>query len=183
MCFYSKPESRHCSVRTEKSEICCFYLFATRSNLTLPATGEMVLPLRDCFVPDTRINVRYALKPQVVSAPRMRDIFVGATTYTVLKIIESGNRWDLPLRPDELPFEFDGRGAAQWYYMDVEQVPPGVLTWQKLRTTFEGLTLCTLHRNQYNALYFEIWERTQGGDRSIRVGTGEFGTKVQATNQ
>lgn len=82
-----------------------------------------------------------------------------------------------------IAIEFDGRGAAKWYYMDVEEMPPGVLTWQNLRAAFEGLLLCVFNRHQYHAILFEIWERTESGDREIQIGTGEFGTKVQATEQ
>ncbi|KAL8840461.1 MAG: hypothetical protein Q9170_001337 [Blastenia crenularia] len=138
---------------------------------------------RDCLVPGSRINVRYALKPQMVSAPRMHDLFTSAITYIYTKIVEDSPYQDRPLLPDELPFDFDGTGAAKWYYVDIEPTAAGILTWQNLHHTFKGLLLCAYYPHQYRAIHFEVWETTRSGDRSTRIGIGDFGTKTQAAVQ
>lgn len=158
------------------------YLY--RSNLTtLTANEDHPLRLQDCLVPSSNINVRYGLKPHQVSALRMHEMIIGAMTYAYNKLNEGGSPRDRPLESDELPFEYDGRGPSKWYYVDVEQTPPGILTWQKLRVIFEGLLLCTFQRRQYYAVRFEVLEYTGSGDDPIRIGTGDLGTKLQAAVQ
>ncbi|KAI4168236.1 MAG: hypothetical protein LQ343_006564 [Gyalolechia ehrenbergii] len=159
-------------------------LYQAMSNLTLAATEDRRLFLsQDCLVPNSNINVRYELRPQVIAAPRMHQMIIGAMTYTYNKLIEDGPPRDRPLESDELPFEYDGIGSSKWYYIDVEQTPPGILTWEKLLVIFEGLLLCTFRRRQYHAVHFEVFEYTGSGDDEIRIGLGDFGTKVQAAVQ
>ncbi|KAL9597399.1 MAG: hypothetical protein Q9219_005152 [cf. Caloplaca sp. 3 TL-2023] len=110
----------------------------------------------------------------------MHDVLIKAMTCAYAKLVEDGSPWDRRLRAEELPFEFDESGAASWYYVDVQVTPPGILTWQKLRMTFEGLLLCALHRRQYHAIHFEVWEQIEGGADHVRVGNEDFGMKEQS---
>ncbi|KAL8949381.1 MAG: hypothetical protein Q9222_004501 [Ikaeria aurantiellina] len=132
---------------------------------------------RDCPVPGSKINVKFAPTGQRVSAPRMHDMFVQVILFAHSRLVESGRTVDRPLRPDELPFEFEGTGASRWYYVDLEQSPIEVLTWDKISRAFEGLLMCAFHRQLYFGIHFEIWEWTGiGGEyHEWRLGHGDFG--------
>ncbi|KAL8645375.1 MAG: hypothetical protein Q9210_006736 [Variospora velana] len=75
----------------------------------------------------------------------------------------------------EPTFEFNGTGMNKWFYIDVDQTSEGTLTWDNLGRAFEGILICAFHRQTYNEIHFEIWERNNTDAEEICVGVGEFG--------
>ncbi|KAL8713600.1 MAG: hypothetical protein Q9220_002462 [cf. Caloplaca sp. 1 TL-2023] len=144
-------------------------------NISDPLRPNLLF--RDCPVPGSKVNVKFATTPRRVSAPRMHDVLVQVILYAHEKLVESGRTVDRPLRPNELPFEIEGTGASRWYYVDLEQLPNEVLTWDKISRAFEGLLMCVFHRQLYFGFHFEIWEWSGDGDvySEWRLGLGVFG--------
>ncbi|KAL8663618.1 MAG: hypothetical protein Q9202_003688 [Teloschistes flavicans] len=128
--------------------------------------------MQDCRLDNSRINVKFAPLPQVVSAPRMYGLLMAAEKYAVEQMSQRGLLVDRPLREDELPFEFEGTGANRGFYIDVGQLPPGTLTWAKLRTTMRALEKCGFRRQIYRAIDFEIWEDTIDHPGVVQIGEG-----------
>ncbi len=105
----------------------------------------------------------------------MHTIFATAKRIAYHKVMETGQRVDRPLRPEELPFEYNGEDRARRYYTDVDQTPGSVLTWEHVFRAYEGLINCVFRRQLYFAIYFEIWEINYGNRAQRQLGIGEFG--------
>ncbi|KAL9606382.1 MAG: hypothetical protein Q9179_000459 [Wetmoreana sp. 5 TL-2023] len=105
----------------------------------------------------------------------MYSLLQSAIRYAKSKITHDGQQIDRRLAPDELPFEFEGTGRDKGYFIDVQETPPGVLTWDKLSNVMKGLLRCAFNRQLYRAIVFEVWEETPQSTRQ-QLGFGIFGT-------
>ncbi|KAL8681874.1 MAG: hypothetical protein Q9186_002031 [Xanthomendoza sp. 1 TL-2023] len=131
--------------------------------------------LHDCIVPSANIDVKYTIKPPLVSARCMREVMTGAKEYAGNK-----SREHRPIQPDELPFYLRGTGVSKWYYTEIEQHLGSVLTWEHIEATYRGLMYCVYLPRHYNDIYFEIWDLDLVGNTRQLLGTGEFGALWQS---
>ena len=154
-----------------------------RLNMTSSRLKETDDPLHfeDCLAGSTGINVRIATIPPTLSARSMHGLLASAAVEIEKRLSIGGRRVDRPLNRDELPFEFEGTGRGRGYYLDIEQLPLGVLTLGKLATTIQGLTSCGLQRQKYSVLAFEIWEKVNGSGprrQARQIGFGTLGALI-----